>query len=114
MKSGLINLWQNHKLLLLAFTLAAAVTVMFAIRMVVFSLYWGNPDHQNQALEGWMTPRYVAFSYGLDAAELEQVLGIDPTTVSRVHLRDLLKDQGVTLIDLQSRLDSVVSRKAAE
>ena len=114
MTNGLKNLWQNHKLLLLAFVLAAAATLMFAVRLVVMTVYFSNPAHQNQPLEGWMTPRYVAHSYNLTAEELEQVLGIDPTSVSRIHLRDLLKDQGITLQELQSRLDAITTRKVAE
>ncbi len=107
-------LWQNHKLLLLAFILAAAATLVFAVRLVVVTVYFSNPTHQNQPLEGWMTPRYLAYSYDLTANELEQVLGIDPTGVSRIHLRNLLKDQGITLQELQSRLDAITARKAAE
>lgn len=107
-------LWQNHKLLLLAFVLAAAATLMFAVRLVVVTLYFSNPAHQNQPLEGWMTPRYLAYSYDLTAGELEQVLGIDPTGVSRIHIKNLLKDQGITLQELQSRLDAIKARKAAE
>ncbi|AXX98176.1 hypothetical protein [Profundibacter amoris] len=107
-------LWQNHKLLLLAFILAAAATLMFAVRLVVVTLYFSNPTHQNQPLEGWMTPRYLAYSYDLTADELEQVLGIDPSSVSRIHLKNLLKDQGITLQELQSRLDTIKTRKAAE
>ena len=114
MTSGLKNLWQNHKLLLLAFILAAAATLMFAVRLMVVTIYFSNPAHQNQPLEGWMTPRYLAYSYDLTADELEQVLGVDPTSVSRVHLRNLLKDQGITLQELQKRLDGVAARKAAE
>lgn len=107
-------LWKNHKLLLLAFILAAAATLMFAVRLVVVTVYFSNPAHQNQPLEGWMTPRYLAYSYDLTADELEQVLGIDPTGVSRIHLNNLLKDQGITLQELQSRLDRIKARKVAE
>ncbi len=115
MTSGLKNLWQNHKLSLLAFVLAAAVTLIFAVRLVVMTVYFSNPAHQNQPLEGWMTPRYVAHSYDLTAKELEQVLGIDPTGVPRIHLKDLLEDQGITLQELQARLDAVTTaRKTAE
>ncbi len=114
MKSGLINLWQNHKLLLLAFVLAAGITILFAVRLVVVTVYFSNPAHQNQPLEGWMTPRYLAYSYDLTFEELEQMLGIDPTGVSRIHLNNLLKDQGITLKELQSRLDAIKARKAAE
>ncbi len=114
MLNGIKHLWRNQKLLLLAFTLAAVMTVMFAARMVVFSFYWGNPDHQNQPLEGWMTPRYVAYSYGLEPDEFEQILGIDPTAVSRTHLRDILKEQDLTLEELQARIDALVAARTTE
>ena len=114
MLNRLKYLWQNHKLLLLAFVLAAAATLMFAVRLVVVTVYFSNPDHQNQPLEGWMTPRYVAYSYGLEADEFEQVLGIDPTVVSRMNLRDILKEQDLTLEQLQARLDALVAARPTE
>ena len=114
MTNRLKYLWQNHKLLLSGFTIAAVLTAFFAVRMVVSSIYWGNPDHQNQPLEGWMTPRYVAMSYGLERQEVEQVLGMDPTSVARVHLNDLLKAQGMTLKELQARIDAIVAARPRE
>lgn len=114
MTNGLKHLWRNHKLLLSGFTIAAALTAFFAVRMVVFSIYWGNPDHQNQPLEGWMTPRYVAMSYGLERQEVEQVLGMDPASVARVHLNDVLKAQGMTLQELQARIDAIIAARPRE
>ena len=114
MLNGIKHLWQRNKFLLLAFGFAAIATVFFATRMIVLGIYWADPDHQNQPLEGWMTPRYVAYSYGLEADEFEQVLGIDPTAVSRVHLRDLLKEQDLTLSELQARLDALVAARPTE
>jgi len=114
MLSGIKHLWQRNKFLLLAFVFAAIATVFFATRMIVLGIYWADPDHQNQPLEGWMTPRYVAYSYGLEPDEFELVLGIDPTAVSRVHLRDLLKEQGLTLSELQTRLDALVAARVGE
>ena len=114
MTNKLKHLWQNHKLLLSGFTIAAVLTAFFAVRMVVSSIYWGNPDHQNQPLEGWMTPRYVAMSYGLERQEVEQVLGMDPSSVARVHLNDLLKAQGMTLKELQARIDAIVAARPRE
>ena len=114
MLNGIKHLWQRNKYLLLAFVFAAAITVFFATRMIVSGIYWADPEHQNQPLEGWMTPRYVAYSYGLEADEFKQVLGIDPTAVSRVHLRDLLQKQGLTLTELQARLDALVAARASE
>ena len=55
------RLWQTHRLLLIAFTVAAALTLFFAIRTTAFFIYWSN--HQNVEIEGWMTIGYVAHSY---------------------------------------------------
>ncbi len=114
MLSAVKRLWQHNRFLFLAFGIAAIATVFFATRMIVLGIYWADPDHQNQPLEGWMTPRYVAYSYGLEADEFEQILGTDPTAVSRVHLRDLLKKQGLTLTELQARLDALVATRTTE
>lgn len=114
MKRTVLHLWHTHKLLLLAFILAATLTILFAVRMVVLGIYWSNPDHQNQPLEGWMSPRYVAYSYGLEREEVRQILGFDPAPVAREHLSNILKDQNVTLEDLQRRIDALVTKRAGE
>jgi len=114
MLSGLKHLWRNHRLLLVAFGFAATLTIFFGVRMLLFSLYWNDPNHQNQPLKGWMTPRYVAFSYGLERDELRQILGLNPAPVSREKLQDILENQNVTLDELQIRLDAFVARRAPQ
>ncbi len=114
MLSGLKHLWRNHKLLLIAFTLAATLTIAFGVRMLAFSIYWNDPNHQNQPIEGWMTPRYVALSYGLERDEVRQLLGLDPAPVARETLRNILKRQNETLGAFQTRLDALVAARAPE
>lgn len=114
MKRTFLNLWHHHKGLLLAFVIAAVLTLMFGVRMVMFSIYWGNPDHQNQPIEGWMTPRYVAYSYELEREELRRVLGFDPAPVARDSLMNLLQDQGISLKDVQMRIDGIIAERATK
>jgi len=114
MLSSIKRLWRQNRLLLLAFSLAATLTILFAVRMVLFGIYWGNPDHQNQPLEGWMTPRYIAYSYGLERDDVRKILGFDPVPVAREHLDILLKDQDIKLGDLQRRLDAFVATQASQ
>lgn len=114
MKRTIKHLWHHHKALLLAFVIAATLTLLFAARMVMFSLYWSNPAHQNQPLQGWMTPRYVAYSYGLKREELRTVLGFDPAPVARLSLKDLLQGQGVSLNDMQTRIDAIMANRTTE
>lgn len=108
------HLWQNHKLLLAAFTLAAVLTIAFGVRMLLFSVYWNDPTHQNQPLEGWMTPRYVALSYGLERQDVWRLFGLEQQPETRITLRKIAKTQNQTLETLQIRLDAFVAPPARE
>ena len=87
------HLWINHKLLLSAFALAVAVTLFFSARSVLFFIYWSDPSHRNQALEPWMTPRYIAKSYDIPVETIAALLGVVPgpkerPTLARIAARD--------------------------
>ena len=77
------QIWARHKFLLFAFILALAVTIFFATRFVFFSIYWSDPAHRNQPLEGWMTPRYVARSYHQPVEVIISLLEISPEDFKR-------------------------------
>lgn len=114
MLSRVKHLWRHHKLLLLAFSLAAALTLLFAVRMVAFSLYWADPEHQYQPLEGWMTLRYVAHSYQLNPKDVDRILQIDAAPDGRQTLQRLMQQKNMTLHDLQLRLDEFIASRPPE
>ncbi len=101
------TLWQQNKALLIAFVVAALVTIIFAVRTVVFTIYWNNPDHQRQALEPWMTPQYVAYSYGLEREQVGAALGLKANAGMRLKMADIAAQQNVTLQQLQARIDAL-------
>jgi acyl dehydratase len=49
------RLWKQRPLLVSAFVLACALTLFFGGRLVVQTIYWANPAHHNQQVQGWMT-----------------------------------------------------------
>ena len=114
MLKALKYFWHNHKVLLVAFTLAAMLTIAFGVRMLLFGIYWNDPNHQNQPLEGWMTPRYVALSYGLERQDLRRLFELESTPAARETLREIVKRQNATLEALQTRLDAFVASRAPE
>lgn len=114
MLSGIKHLWHIHKFLLIAFMLAATLTLVFAVRIAFFSIYWADPEHKNQMLEGWMTPRYIAHSYRLEHQDVRRTLGFRPTPQRHEHIDNLLRDQNVTLEFLQDQLDRFVATRAAK
>lgn len=96
MIGALERLWQQNRMLLLAFVLACALTLFFGVRMVLTTIYWGDPAHRDQPVEGWMTPRYVAHSWQVPPEVVLDALGLEdkrrsgkpPTLASIANERD--------------------------
>ena len=93
-------------LLLIAFTVAAALTLFFAIRTTAFFIYWSN--HQNVEIEGWMTIGYVAHSYRLPPEELQKALGYDPRKPERRPLGRIAQETGEPLPELIARVEAAI------
>ena len=102
------NLWRKHRFLFIAFITALAVTGFFAARLVVFSLYWSEPAHQDQPVEGWMTPRYVALSYDLPPGVVRKALELEPVDGERHTLEEIAESSGLTIEEIQRRIDEAV------
>ncbi|MBY6075177.1 hypothetical protein [Vannielia litorea] len=90
-------LLRRHPVLVTCFALALAATLFFGIRTVQRTLYWMDPAHQAQALEPWMTPRYIAHSWLLDGRELSEHLGVPPKPKERPTLETIAEKRGVPL-----------------
>lgn len=101
------RIWRAHKVLSLAFLAAILLTLLFGVRMVVFAVYWMDPAHRDQTLEGWMTPRYVAQSYELPPEVTALAIGVPYPPQNRGQtLADIAENQGVTLTELQARIEA--------
>jgi hypothetical protein len=59
------QLWQHYHKALIAFAIAVVAVLYFGFQTLTHALYWNYPAHRDQALAGWMTPRYVANSYAI-------------------------------------------------
>ncbi len=104
MKPPIAHLWAHHRALFVTFTLALLVTVIFAVRSVVFVVYWSDPAHRNQPLEAWMTPRYVAQSYDVPVEVVAEMLAVAHQRQFRPTLRRLARQNGTDLDALKAKL----------
>ena len=108
------QLWNSHRIVLLAFVIALAALGYFGVKTISATIYWMDPAHQNQPLAGWMTPRYVAQSYGLPRATIEDVFqlerGIDPP---RLRLDRLAMEKGLSLEEFQARVTAAAAAQDA-
>ncbi len=96
--------WQEHRLLFTAFALVVAATVYFILHLVFASTWWADPRHQFQSLEPWMTPRYVAHSWGLTPEELMEIWPLNPQDGRRFTLDEFSRETGLSLTELQALL----------
>ena len=75
MKLPLRLAWEHHPWLSLAFVSALLLAAGFVIKTVAVAIYWSQPEHQKQALQAWMTPRYVVHSWDLEREDVIHLFG---------------------------------------
>ncbi|MGR6432539.1 hypothetical protein [Rhizobium sp. PAMB 3182] len=107
------TLWHKNRMLVLAFVLMAAITLFFAVRFVLFALYWNDPAHWNQPLEGWMTMGYVAHSYHVDPRDIDAGLDLAKPH-ERQTLEQIARDNGMTLEELKAKVEATLTKLKAE
>ena len=90
------------------FAAAALIMVFFAVKFLLHVGRFHDPVQQNQPLEAWMRPRYVAMSYDLPPQVLAEVLGIGPPPKEKdrepLTMADIAEAQGVDLETLTERV----------
>lgn len=109
------HLWANHRLLLLGFMAALALTVFFGVKAVLFALYWNDPAHRNQTIQEWMTVRYVATSWRVPPNVIIDALSTPPERNGRpVRMEDIAASEGVTIDELRATLTAAIESHKAK
>ncbi|AGI68332.1 hypothetical protein OAN307_c27560 [Octadecabacter antarcticus 307] len=109
------HLWQTHRLALMAFGIALCALGFFGVRTMSSMIYWMDPDHRDQALAGWMTPRYVMRSYQLPPDVLGPALFlVRDAAPRRISLDTIAAENGITMDDLQIRIDAAAAQMRAD
>lgn len=97
----------------MAFLLAAAVTLGFAVRFAVFTIYWANPAHHQQPVEGWMTPGYIAHSWHVPPDIVRTALGLPPAEGKPEPLDRLAQKAGLSLAEAIVKVEVAISTERA-
>lgn len=100
------RIWQRNPLLSLAFLLAVTASLFFAWRAVDMALILTN--RAEKPVAGWMTPRYIARSYGLDRDDLAAVLSTADGEDARQPLHSLAREQDVPLTDMIRAVQALI------
>lgn len=113
MKAALAHLWREHRLLLIGFTGFVLLTLFFSVRATVQFVYWSDPAHQDQMPAGWMTPRYIAYSWEVPPEVISDALDMaQDGSGRRVTLADIAEARGTSVDALASELiDAIQSHR---
>lgn len=107
----MLKLWRSRPYLVTAFLLASAVTLFFAVRLLVSAIYWANPAHREQTVEGWMTIRYIARSWDLKGPDIDALANLPlPHLKGRPQpLVEIARDRGIPVADVITAVEKAIA-----
>lgn len=100
---------RRHPLLTAAFGLALAVTLFFAVRVVLFTIFWSDPAHRDQPIDGWMSPGFVSHSWHVPPEVIGQALELPPPDDRHLSLDEIAEQRGVPVASLIDSLDAAIA-----
>lgn len=103
MSGSFVSFAKKNWPVLTVFAVSSLAALWFAAGVVLDLIYFNDPRHKDEALKGWMTPRYVVMSYDLPRGVVADALGLVEGQ-GRVRLKKLAGDQGLTLDALTERV----------
>jgi hypothetical protein len=104
-----LALWRARPWLTSAFLLACALTLFFAMRFTVQTIYWAN--HQDETVQPWMTVGYIARSWDLDGRQIDAIAGLRLAGVKGrpKPLREIARDTGVPVDEVIKDVEAAIA-----
>jgi hypothetical protein len=109
-----MTLIRRHPFLTAAFTLAVVLTLFFAGLFVTRALYWADPAHREQAVEPWMTLRYIGRSWRLDPRGISAEAGLDQVPGNPLTLDEIARQRGVPVAEVIAGIEAAILRLRAQ
>lgn len=105
------HLWQHHPVALTLFGAAAIMTLLFVVRLTLFSIHWSDPAHRRQLPESWMTVGYVAHSWHLPIEDVQAMLDLPDRPGKRLTLAQIAEGRGVPVEVLIAELTAYLQAR---
>lgn len=108
-----IGAFKRHPWLVSGVVIAFAVTLFFIVRMVAFAIYWSDPAHRDQRVQGWMTPGYVAKSWGVPREDIRDLFeGLSLPMVPQ-PIGKIADENDITLDELTAQIEAAIAAHRA-
>lgn len=95
--------------LISAFVLALALSLFFAMRLIMGTIYWADAAHQDQPIEGWMRLGYVARSWDVPRDALIAAMQLPAETMRFTSIERIAQDQGIPVPELIARIEGAIA-----
>jgi len=106
-------LWQQHRLLLIGFSLATLVTLFFMTKFTFSVIYWSF--NRDVPIEPWQPIGYIANSHHVDKAWLMRQANMpEGVTYVRLTVGEAAEIDGVTYEEMRDRLTAAIAAKNAQ
>ena len=105
-------LFKTHPILVLAFLLALGLSLFFAGNIVYRTIYWSN--HQNVAVQPWMTVGYIARSWNLEGPEIDARAGLPKPEGHPLTLLEIATQRQVPVADVIDLVEKTIADLTAE
>ena len=108
MISSLRRMWAAAPIATVILVIALSASAVFGVRTIGNWVYWNDPAHIDQPIAGWMTPRYVAFSWDVPRPVMIDALGMGDKNPEGRNLKRLAEAQGIPLDQLIARIEAAI------
>lgn len=108
MLAFLRRMWAAAPVATVVLVVALAASAVFGVRTVSNWMYWTDPEHLDQPIAGWMTPRYVAHSWDVPRPVMIKALAMGDTDPKGRSLKRLAHAQGIPLDELITRIEMAI------
>jgi len=101
----------NRIWLKFGFVLAAVLTLFFAVRAVMFAVFWMDPHRDRHPVEPWMTPRYIVQTYDIPREILAETLQLNAGDSPKKPLDALARERGVAPAAMVNAVQALVDTR---
>jgi hypothetical protein len=102
------HLWSRHRWLCIGFVAMVLLALLFGLRATVRLNAWSGD--RDEAIAGWMTPRYVAMNWDVPPDVIASALDLERDgNGRRVTLAEIAAERGETLNDLAAELEEAIN-----
>ncbi len=113
MFSYLKRIWAAAPVATIILAVALGLSVFFGVRTTASWIYWNDPTHIDQPIEGWMTPRYVAMSWDVPRDVMMDALRIGKSGEGPPNLERLAEARGIPLETLIAEIEAAIAAHRA-